>query len=120
MRDGFVDVLFEILEFSGFPYCAVPVAHELREFVEEGASGITILERHLGVHDRVDEGEDVLLALGGADGINFMEGVLLQINGVDELRLEVADEVFNCRAFFANNLHHLGNIVPSFQHCANF
>ena len=59
--------------------------------------------------------ECVLLAFGSACAIDLVEGVLLEIDAVDELALQVEDEVGGGGTFLADDLHHLVDLVALAQ-----
>ena len=101
----------DVLELRRVPLRVVPVAHELRQFVEEGAGFVAVFEFHLGVDNAFDGGENKLLPFFGTGGVDVVEGVLLQIDGINEFAFEVDDKVVERGSFFADNLHHLRDIV---------
>jgi len=54
--------------------------------------------------------EHVYLPFRFNGGVYHVEGVLLEVNGVDKVALQEDYVVFDACAFFADNLHHLLNL----------
>ena len=89
---------------------AVPVLRRLSELKEERTGDVLLAELHRGLEDGVNLVEHVLLAFGGAGGVDFVIGVLLQVNGVQVFGLQVNHEVVDRGTFFAHHLHHVVHV----------
>ena len=69
------------------------------------------VEVEAGDQDREEQAEDVPLPFGRHGGVDRVEGVLLQVDRVDELALEEQFVILQRRALFTDDLHHLVDFV---------
>ena len=82
--DQRVDFFFAGFEGVAFPGAVIPVDEILAEALEEGAGGIFVGEGEFVADDVQEFIEDMLLTFGAAAAVDFIEGILLEIDGVDE------------------------------------
>ena len=83
------------LELGGLELGVVPVQKLLAYLVEEGADLFFVAEVEAAGQDIVEHGKLVSLPVGAAGRVDGVEGVLLQVHGVQQLALLVDDVVLS-------------------------
>ena len=96
----------------------MPVEEFLTHLIEEGADLLFVAERVIAREHIVEHVELMRLTLRLAGRVDGIEGVLLQIHGIEQLALLVEDVILGRGALFADDLHHLIDLAAAAEDAA--